>query len=96
MIEDSKDLNSVLVRLLQFKNGFIPDFALDEISHHDLSKLSSNEIFELAKTMPALNLINLLSLCAYFARVTEYKKENKMDAHNIGICLGPLLNCNNK
>ena len=91
MLEDSKDLNSVLVDLLRFKNPFIPDFTFNEISRHDLSTLNSKEAFELAKTMPPLYLINLLSLCAYFARVTEYKKENRMDAYNISTCFGPLL-----
>ena len=66
--------------------------AQDHVQDKDL--LSQKRLLsKLLVQLPEINRETLVYLLNHFARVTAQKDNNKMDAHNLSVCFGPLLLC---
>lgn len=66
--------------------------AKDQVQDQDLA-LQKHLLSKLMVQLPQINRETLVYLLNHFMRVISEKESNKMDAHNLSVCFGPVLLC---
>ena len=66
--------------------------AKDQVQDQDLAS-QKRLLSKLLVQLPQINRETLVYLLNHFMRVISEKDSNKMDAHNLSVCFGPVLLC---